>query len=108
MATPEEPEEPKEPEPCWPVEAISTPRKAVVPMWTVAEAWPFSIWLAMDSAVLIGIANACVVACWPEFDDPLSPDPPNPPNGSPEPLPEWELDEAAVSTPITWPCEFTS
>src|SRR4029077_9560116 len=79
-------------EPCWSEVAISRPRKAVAPMCTVDEAWPASIWAAMDSAALIGTAKPCVVLAWPELDDPVLPDPvlpdplpPDPPNPSPNP-----------------------
>src|SRR5690348_1842162 len=44
------------------ISAISTPRNAVAPMCTVAEAWPALIWLAIVSAELIGIANPVVSA----------------------------------------------
>ena len=40
------------------VGATSIPRIAVVPMWTVVDASPFSIVFAIRSAVLIGIAYA--------------------------------------------------
>ena len=58
-------------------------------MCTVAEASPASIWLAMESASLIGIAKASVaVVCAVSFG---------------------ELDEdAAVSMPITCPAVLTS
>ena len=52
-------------------------------MWTVAEVVPDSICLAMDSALLIGIAKAWVaVEDWPWV---------------------WSLELAAVSIPMTWP-----
>src|SRR5579872_3463314 len=58
----------------------STPRNAVAPMWTVAEVVPDSICLAMDSALLIGIAKAWVaVEDWPWV---------------------WSLELAAVSIPM--------
>src|SRR5581483_610958 len=56
-------------------------------MCTVDEPWPASIWFAIDSAVLIGIAYAVV----PELPWPWN----------------WYVEEAAVSTPITWPYAFT-
>src|SRR5579875_4210222 len=91
------------PEENWALEpAILTPRKAVAPMCTVDEAWPASIWRAMDRAVLIGIEYPCVVPGWPE-PAPLSPKL-FPLNG----LPNWNPEEAAVSTPITSPWSFTS
>ena len=40
-----------------PLGLISTPRKAVSPMWTVADAFPASMLWAMESAVLIGMAK---------------------------------------------------
>src|SRR5580704_5730005 len=47
-----------EPEPeLDPLGLISTPKKAVVPMWIVADPLPASICRAMDSAVLIGMAK---------------------------------------------------
>ena len=39
---------------CW--LAIPMPMNAVAPMWTTDDSCPASICLAMDSAVLIGIA----------------------------------------------------
>ena len=71
-----------EPELELPTGLTSTPRKAVVPMCTVDEPLPATIWWAMESAVLIGMAKPWV----PE---------------------DWSLDwkekpaEAAVSTPST-------
>src|ERR1700692_3255240 len=41
----------------------STPRNGVAPMCTVDDAWPASIWLAIDVASVIGMANAWVAGC---------------------------------------------
>ena len=49
-----------------PADMICTPRNAVAPMCTVAEEVPASIWSAIDSAWLIGIAKAWV--CWPDWN----------------------------------------
>src|SRR5580704_14528770 len=72
-----------EPEPeLDPLGLISTPKKAVVPMWIVADPLPASIWRAIDSASLIGMAKPWFPWFWP-FD--------------------WKENpaEAAVSMPIT-------
>ena len=47
-----------------PAGLTSTPRKAVVPMCTVEEALPATIWRAMESAVLIGMAKPWVPDDW--------------------------------------------
>src|SRR5215469_934942 len=71
---------------------VSTPRNAVAPMCTVDEGVPASIWLAIEDALVIGIANAWVAACaWPDCD------------GEPE-----EEEEAAVFMPMTSPPVLTS
>src|SRR5579872_4774748 len=62
-----------------------TPRKALAPIWTVDDFCPFTIWVAIWVAALIGIAYPSVDADW---------------NASPL--------EAAVSMPITLPEESTS
>ena len=61
-----EPPKPLSPEPVLelPAGLTSTPRKAVVPMCTVDEAFPATIWRAMVSAVLIGMAKPCVPDDW--------------------------------------------
>ena len=56
-------------------------------MCTVDDAWPASICLAMDSAVLIGIANPCVVDP-SELDEPDEPEEPDDPEPDPEPPPK--------------------
>ena len=43
---------------------VSMPRKAVSPIWTVEDPLPLSIWLAMDSALSIGMAYACSWLPW--------------------------------------------
>ena len=64
------------------VEVIATPRNAVAPMWTAAEDFAASIWLAMLSASLIGTVKAWVAVVVDELS--------------------WlPLAEAAVSRPIT-------
>src|ERR1035437_10562127 len=74
-------------------DATATPRKPVPPMCTVADELPASIWLAIDSAVLIGIEKAVVgtevvlEASWG---------------------PVWAAVEAAVSMPITGPAVSAS
>ena len=67
------------------------PRNGVAPICTVEDAAPSSINLAMERAVLIGIAYAWVSA------EPVSSNPKPPP-----------LDDAAVSIPMTSPFEFTN
>src|SRR6266849_5515014 len=74
--------------PCPPSEVIATPRKAVGPMWTAAEDWRASTWLAMDFASLIGTVKA-----WVCVDD-LS--------WSPDPA------DAAVLRPMTCPRALSS
>src|SRR5262249_39397360 len=64
---------------------IATPRNAVGPMCTVAEELLPSIWWAMETAWLIGMANAWV--CWFWNSTPC---------------------EAAVLTPMICPSVFTS
>ena len=61
----------------------------MVPMWTVEDPLPASIWWAMDSAVLIGMAKPWLPCDWPLY---------------------WNVvpREAAVSMPSTWPEVFTS
>src|ERR1022692_856928 len=46
-----------------PLAEISTPRKAVVPVCDVDDDVPASIWLAIEDASLIGMANAWVCVC---------------------------------------------
>src|ERR1700686_2738205 len=65
-----------------PDEVTATPRKAVAPMWTAAEDLPASIWLAMETASLIGTVKAWVVVAELSWLPP---------------------DDAAVFRPITWP-----
>src|SRR5579884_2190255 len=72
-----------------PLPVTPTPRKPVRPMWTVALPLPDSIWLAMETALLIGMAKLEVA----ELDDP-----------NPE---RRLLEEAAVSIPMTWPFVLT-
>src|SRR5215470_12118260 len=72
-------------------------------MCTVPDALPDSICFAIDRAWLIGIVKPCAVPPVPEsaeLPEPPKPLPPNPPN--------WNPDDAAVSTPLTWPWELTS
>src|ERR1051326_8873671 len=112
-----------------------TRRKRVVPMCTVSEALPASIWSAMVRALLIGIAKPWVwvcddpdEGCWPEgVCDPPNGDCPSgdwlPPHGF-CPLPNWShghcssgdwlpdeawaVLEAAVLMPMTWPWVLAS
>ena len=62
------------------------PRKAVAPIWIVADALPEEIASAIVCAVPIGIANASVVET------------------------SWTVncDDAAVSMPMTWPWLLSS
>ena len=50
-----------------PLALISTPRNAVVPMWTVEDPLPASIVRAMESAVLIGMAKPWFPCDWPLY-----------------------------------------
>src|SRR5216683_7348592 len=44
-------------------DATATPRNAVPPVCTAEDDVPASIWLAIEAASLIGMANAWVCAC---------------------------------------------
>src|SRR5437899_12406603 len=77
--------EPADPFPPALAGAISTPRKAVGPMWMVPLALPAMIWEAIDVALLIGMAKPTL-----------------------EPVRKRRAPDAAVFIPMTSPAELAN